>query len=181
MSQKKGKRIMNAQMNEKVMTNNEVTTSAPYFWYDHTKEKIIGKELNFKKSGIPGSDQDKELMARIAEHSNYTFRVIKPQKEKNSYKGLKLPLMYDYIDCFGSEEMMEKFNEMKKNGTRFPAIKSWFLDLFPKFNVEKAKKEIRECRLGLIKAKYKVTLTAPKNRKSTSKIAELPKASGQYQ
>ena len=94
---------------------------------------------------------------------------------------MKLPLMYDYIDCFGSEEMMEKFNEMKKNGTRFPAIKSWFLDLFPKFNVEKAKKEIRECRLGLIKAKYKVTLTAPKNRKSTSNIAELPKASGQYQ
>lgn len=167
-------------MNNQMMNEKKTTVETTYFTYDHIAKKIVGSELNFKKSGIPGSDQDKELMARIAEHSNYTFRVIKPQKEKNSYKGLKLPLMYDYIDCFGSEEMMEKFNEMKKNGTRFPAIKSWFLDLFPRFNVEKAKKEIRECRLGLIKAKYKVTLTAPKNRKSTSNIAELPKASGQY-
>jgi hypothetical protein len=87
--------------------------------------------------------------------------------------------MYDYIDCFGSEEMMEKFNEMKANGTRFPVIKSWFLDLFPKFNVEKAKKEIRECRLGIIKAQYKVVKAAPKNRPSTSNIADFPKASNQ--
>ena len=168
-------------MDENVMTNNEITSPAPYFWYNHPRKKIVGKELNFRKSGNPGSAQDKALMCAKREHPDYGYEIIKPQKEKNSYKGLKLPLMYDYIDCFGSEEMMEKFNEMKKNGTRFPAIKSWFLDLFPKFNVEKAKKEIRECRLGLIKAKYKVTLTAPKNRKSTSNIAELPKASGQYQ
>ena len=164
---------MNAQMNENVMTNNEVASPAPYFWYDHPHKKIVGKELNFRKSGIPGSKQDKELMARIAEHSNYTFHIIKPKKEKNSYKGLKLPLMYDYIDCFGSEEMMEKFNEMKRDGTGFPAIKSWFLDLFPKFNVEKAMHDIRRYRLGNIKAKYKVVQLAPKNRPSTSNIADL--------
>ena len=170
---------MNAQMNENVMTNNEVTTSAPYFWYDHTKEKIIGKELNFKKSGIPGSAQDKALMSAKAQHPNYTYYIIKPVKEKNSYKGLKRELMYDYIDCFGSEEMMEKFQQMKEDGTRFPAMKSWFLELFPKFNVEKARKEIREYRLGHIKAKYRVAKIAPKNRPSTSNISELPKASNQ--
>lgn len=169
---------MNAQMNEKVMTNNEVTTSAPYFWYDHTKEKIIGKELNFKKSGIPGSAQDKALMYAKAQHPNYTYYIIKPAKEKNSYKGLKRELMHDYIDCFGSDEMMVEFLKMKKDGTGFPAMKSWFLDLFPKFNVEKARKEIREYRLGIVKAKYKVVKTAPKNRKPASNISELPKASG---
>ena len=171
---------MNKQMmNENVKTNNEITSPAPYFCYDHIREKICGTELNFKKSGIPGSAQDKALMIAKKQHPDYGYDVIKPQKEKNSYKGLKRELMYDYIDCFGSDEMMDKFNEMKKDGTRFPAIKSWFLDLFPKFNVEKAKKEIREYRLGNVKAKYKVVKTAPKNRKSTSNIAELPAASGQ--
>ena len=164
-------------MNVKAAT----TVATTYFTYDHINKKIDGTEENFRMSGIPGSAQDLALMACRKAHPDYEYRIVKPLKEKNSYKGLKLPLMYDYIDCFGSEEMMEKFNEMKANGTWFPAIKSWFLDLFPLLIVDMAKKEIRECRLGLIKAKYKVTLTAPKNRKSTSNIAELPKASGQYQ
>ena len=168
---------MNAQMNEKVMTNNEVTTSAPYFWYDHTKEKIIGKELNFKKSGIPGSAQDKALMYAKAQHPNYTYCIIKPKKEKKSYKGLKRELMFDYIDCFGSKEMMEQLQKMKEDGTGFPAMKSWFLDLFPKFNVEKARKEIQKHRLGKVKAKYRPVKL---HTKATSNN-ELPKASGQYQ
>ena len=78
-------------------TAQRITTSAPYFWYDHTKEKIIGKELNFKKSGIPGSAQDKALMYAKAQHPNYTYCIIKPAKEKKSYKGLKRELMFDYI------------------------------------------------------------------------------------
>ena len=162
------------------MSNNVTarTTTSAYFTYDHIAKKIVGSELNFKKSGIPGSAQDKALMYAKAQHPNYTYYIIKPAKEKKSYKGLKRELMYDYIDCFGSEEMMEKFQQMNKDGTRFPAMKSWFLDLFPKFNVEKARKEIREYRLGIVKAKYKVVKTAPKNRKPASNISELPKASG---
>lgn len=167
--------MANKMLNE----NGKTTVTTTYFTYDHIAKKIVGTELNFKKSGIPGSEQDEELMARIAEHPNYTFRISKPMKEKNSYKGLNRPLIHDYLDCFGSEEMMEKFQKMKEDGTGFPYIKSWFLDLFPKFNVEKAKKEIREYRLGKVKAKYKVVKAAPKNRPSTSNIAELPKASGE--
>lgn len=166
-------------MNNQMMNEKKTTVATTYFTYDHIAKKIVGSELNFKKSGIPGSEQDEELMARIAEHPNYTFRISKPMKEKNSYKGLNRPLIHDYLDCFGSEEMMEKFQKMKEDGTGFPYIKSWFLDLFPKFNVEKAKKEIREYRLGRVKAKYKVTLTAPKNRKPSSNIADFPQASNQ--
>lgn len=163
---------MNAQM---MKENAKATITTTYFTFDHINKKIIGTELNFKKSGNPGSEQDKELMARIAEHPNYDFKVIKPAKEKNSYKGLKRELMYDYIDCFGSEEMMEKFLQMKEDGTAFATMKSWFLDLFPKFNVEKAKKEIRQYRLGHVKARYKVVKAAPTNRKPHVNLAELPK------
>lgn len=166
-------------MNNQMMNEKKTTVAATYFTYDHITKKIVGTELNFKKSGVPGSKQDKELMARVAEHPNYSFYVIKPKKEKKSYKGLKRELMFDYIDCFGSKEMMEQLQKMKEDGTGFPAMKSWFLDLFPKFNVEKAKKEIREYRLGNVKAKYKVVKSAPKSRPSTSNIADFPKASGQ--
>jgi hypothetical protein len=166
--------MANKMLNE----NGKTTVTTTYFTYDHIAKKIVGTELNFKKSGIPGSAQDKALMYAKAQHPNYTYYIIKPAKEKKSYKGLKRELMYDYIDCFGSEEMMKQLQKMKEDGTGFPAMKSWFLDLFPKFNVEKARKEIREYRLGNVKAKYKVVKTAPKNRKPASNISELPKASG---
>ena len=156
---------MNAQMmNENV----KATVSTTFFTFDHINHKIIGTELNFKKSGIPGSEQDKELMCRIKEHPNYDFKVIKPAKEKRSYKGLKRELMYDYIECF---------QQMKKDGTAFATMKSWFLELFPKFNVEKAKKDIQKHRLGNVKAKYKVV--KKNTTKPAANITELPVASGQ--
>ena len=58
-------------MNENVMTNNEITSPAPYFWYNHPRKKIVGKELNFRKSGNPGSAQDKALMCAKKEHPDY--------------------------------------------------------------------------------------------------------------
>ena len=63
---------MNAQMkNENVVEN----ATTPCFTYDHINHKIVGTELNFRKSGIPGSAQDVELMARLAEHPDYTFQI----------------------------------------------------------------------------------------------------------
>ena len=165
-------------MNARKMNEN-VKATAIYFTYDHINHKIDGTEENFRMSGIPGSAQDLALMACLREHPDYDFRIVKFQKEKRSYKGLGRELMYDYIDCFGSEEMMAELNKMKEDGVSFAKRKSWFLDLFPKFNVEKAKKDIQKHRLGKVKAKYKVVKFAPKsNNKPGSSIAELPKVSG---
>ena len=161
------------------MKNVKATVSTTYFTYDHINKKIDGTMENFELSGIPGSAQDLALMACRKEHPDYDFRIVKLKKEKNSYKGLKRELMHDYIDCFGSKEMMEQFQQMKKDGTAFPAMKSWFLDLFPHFNVEKAKKDIQKHRLGDVKTKYKVVKATPKNSKHASNISELPAASGQ--
>ena len=72
--------MKNQAMNENV----KATVSTTYFTFNHLTRKIVGTELNFKKSGTPGSAHDIELMARIAEHPHYDFLVIKPEKEKNS-------------------------------------------------------------------------------------------------
>ena len=155
--------------------NVKATVSTTYFTYDHINKKIDGTMENFELSGIPGSAQDLALMACLREHPDYDFRIVKFQKEKRSYKGLGRELMYDYIDCFGSEEMMAELNKMKEDGVSFAKRKSWFLDLFPKFNVEKAKKDIQKHRLGKVKAKYRPVKL---HTKATSNN-ELPKASGQ--
>ena len=63
---------MNAQMmNKNVKAVNDVTTPAPYFFYDHLREKIYGTEFHFKKSQIPGSAQDKALMCAKRAHPGY--------------------------------------------------------------------------------------------------------------
>ena len=77
--------MANKMMNE----NGKATVTTTYFTYDHIAKKIVGTELNFKKSGIPGSEQDEELMARIAEHPNYTLEIVQAiyivYKIKNFY------------------------------------------------------------------------------------------------
>ena len=169
---------MNAQIkNENVVEN----ATTPCFTYDHINHKIVGTELNFRKSGIPGSAQDVELMARLAEHPNYTYLMI-PAKEKNSYKGLTCPLMAEYLEMTKQELLSATLKKMRDDGVGFPTIKSWFLELFPHFNVSKAKREICDYRLGNVKRKYKVVKAEPKatdTPKPASNITELPKVIGQ--
>lgn len=170
---------MDAQMMNVKAT---IKTTTPCFTFDHIHKQIVGTELNFRKSGIPGSAQDVELMARLAEHPDYTFQIIKPAKEKNSYKGLTCPLMAEYLEMTKQEVLSATLKKMRDDGVGFPAIKSWFLDLFPHFNVSKAKHEICDYRLGRVKTKYKVVKAEPKatnTSKPASNITELPKVSGQ--
>lgn len=135
------------------------------FTYNHITKKIVGTDINFQKAGIPGSALEKELLARMEGQPTYTFEVIATEKkpEKRSYAGLTMELMEDYLSIWDNE-MAEvaraKFAEMKakqeKKELRFSIIKSWFLELFPKFDVKKAKKEIREKKFKDAKAPYKV-------------------------
>ena len=170
---------MDAQMMNVKAT---VKTATPCFTFDPIHKQIVGTELNFRKSGIPGSAQDMELMERLAEHPDYTFLIIKPKKEKNSYKGLTRELMYDYLEMTKQELLSAELQKMKNDGVGYPAIKSWFLDLFPGFNVSKAKREVQKYRLGNVKQKYKVVKANPKTTdtsKPASNIIEMPKASEQ--
>lgn len=154
---------MNAITEKKMLT---ATTSTKFeFTYDHVNQKIVGTDISFQKSGIPGSKQEAELMERMAAHPNYTFTVIETEKKpaKQTYKGLKIEVMEAYLSIYQGEladEMREQFAKMKvkheEKKMPYSTIKSWFLDLFPKFNVEKAKREIQKANLENAKAPYKV-------------------------
>ena len=135
------------------------------FTYNHITKKIVGTDINFEKAGIPGSALEKELLARMAGQPTYTFEVIATEKkpEKRSYAGLTMDLMEDYLAIWENDladAARAQFAEMKakqeKKELRFSLVKSWFLELFPKFDVKKAKKEIREKKFKDAKAPYKV-------------------------
>ena len=150
------------------MTNNTNSTNntrtATYFTFDHFGKKIVGSELNFKKSGNPNFPQYEALMSAMAAHPNYELFAVAPKKEKQTYEGLTLTLMEEYLNLVYEDELAdvarEKFAEMKAKKLNkklaFATIKSWFLELFPKFNVNKAKMEIRAKKLARSKEPYKV-------------------------
>lgn len=151
---------MNAtKMNELTAT---ATTSKKFaFTYDHVNKKIVGTDIAFQKAGIPGSALEAELMARIEARPTYTMYVIPTEKKpaKQTYAGLTMEVMEAYLAIYEGElavEMRAKFAEMKGKHEPYPTIKSWFLDLFPRFNVNKAKTAIKAKKLENAKAPYKV-------------------------
>ena len=161
--------------------------------YIHKINGKLGALVGFNKE--VSDDLAKGIVMQVASMNPVAIsvedcpaEVIATEKKpaKRSYEGLTMDLMEDYLAIYEgelAEEACKQFAAMKAKKEQrelsYPTIKSWFLDLFPKFNVEKAKGDIKRYRLGHVKAKYKVAKTAPKNRKSTSNIADFPMASGQ--
>ena len=151
--------MMNAQMNA-------TTKSATYFTFDHIRKAIVGSEFNFKMAGNPEKPQYGALMAAMDRHPSYTLTPIASKKKvekKQSYEGLTMDLMEEYLKVYEGEladVARAKFAEMKakkeEKKIAYPTIKSWFLDLFPNFNVNKAKMEIKAKKLESAKAPYKV-------------------------
>ena len=147
-----------------INNNSNNTRSAIYFTYDHFNKKIVGSELNFKKSGNPNNPQYAALMEAMAAHPNYELSAVAPKKEKQTYEGLTLTLMEEYLNLVYEDELAdvarEKFAEMKAKKLNkklaFATIKSWFLELFPKFNVNKARAEVKAKKLDAAKSPYKV-------------------------
>ena len=170
--------IMNATMNNLTAT---ATTSKKFaFTYNHITKKIVGTDVAFAKAGIPGSALEKELLARMEGQPTYTFEVIETVKKpaKKTYAGLTMEVMEAYLAVYQGElavEMRAQFAEMKNKKEKYPTIKSWFLDLFPHFNVNKAKTAIKADNLEKKKAPYKVIKVSV----NTAQLAEQRKQGNQ--
>ena len=138
---------------------NTRSTAAVYFTYDHFNKKIVGSELNFKKSSNPNNPQYAALMKAMADHPNYELSAIAPKIKKQTYAGLNSPLITEYVELFGNEAQKAELAEMIDNDEVFATIKSWFLDYFKcGFSVEKAKEKIAYHKLNARKAKVRTAV-----------------------
>ena len=160
------------------MTNNTTSTNntrtATYFTYDHFNKKIVGSELNFKKSGNPNNPQYNALIDAMNAHPTYALSAIAPKVKKQTYAGLNFELMMDYVEYKGNETQKAEFAEIVDSNDSYPTIKSWFVENFKVgFSVEKAKREIAEYKLNARKAKVR-TAVRVKTAKATPATVEAP-------
>ena len=157
-----------------ITTSTNNTRTATYFTYDHFNKKIVGSELNFKKSGNPNYPQYAALMAAMAAHPNYELFAVAPKKEKQTYAGLNTGLIAEYVELFGNEAQKAELNQMVNDNEAYPAIKSWFLDYFKcGFTVEKAKREIAYRKLNTKKATVR---KAVRIKVAPAAVVEMPAA-----
>ena len=156
-------------------STNSASISAPkFFRFNLFNDTIEGSESNFKKAGNPTSAQYAELMQFKAIQPTFKFAPIastKKVEKKQTYKGLDMGLMADYIRIAGDEQSQAEFNHMVEGKTAYPTIKSWFLEEFKHFNVNQAKTQIAKYELADRKA------TVRKVVKAKMVMAEEPKAS----
>ena len=159
--------------------NFAMNTSATYFTFNHINKTIVGTEFNFKMSGNPNKPQYEALMTAMAMHPNYTLTPVastKKVEKKQTYAGLTLPLMSDYIRIVGTEQVKAEFNHMVEGKTAYPTIKSWFLEEFKHFNVNQAKAQIAKHDLTARKAAVR-TAVKVKTAKVAPAVVEMPIAS----
>lgn len=150
--------------------------SIRFFTFDHVQKKIIGSQFNFDKSGILGTEQYTALMIAMAKHPNYELFPIAPAKEKQTYQGLTLKFMNAYIQAVGTEESKALYNTYIEQKNHFATIKSWFLEEYKGFTMEKAMQELRKHtkdenhkKLVAVKAKVRES-TKDKSTQSTSPL-----------
>lgn len=140
----------------------KMNPAAVYFIFDHVGKKILGSEYHFKKAGIPGSAQYAALMARMEAQPTYKLSPIPAKKKvekKQTYAGLTLALMKQYIAIKeNNERLMTEFEKMREDKACYPTVKSWFLEAFPGFEVNRAKTEIREFKLRNYKKVVRMTV-----------------------
>lgn len=153
--------------------------TAAYFTFNHINKTIVGSEFNFKMSGNPTKPQYEALMNAMAMQPTYTLAPIastKKVEKKQTYAGLTLPLMSDYIRIVGTEQVKAEFNHMVEGKTAYPTIKSWFLEEFKHFNVNQAKAMIAKHDLTARKAAVR-TAVKVKTAKVAPAVVEMPIAS----
>ena len=154
-------------------------SSKNLFTFNHINKTIVGTEHHFNQAGIPNSTAYKALMAAMELQPTYSLAPIastKKVEKKQTYAGLTLNLMADYIRISATEQVKAEFTHMVEEKVAYPTIKSWFLDEFKNFNVNQAKAQITKHDLTARKAAVR-TAVKVKTAKVAPAVVEMPIAS----
>lgn len=110
---------------------------------DHAKGKIVMDRTFAKLSMDTRSEEYAHLQAVRRDYPTYEVitKTIKPNPNKETYKGLTYEYMTNYILTHETEEnalaVIREFNELRvisnchRQGLRYPTIKRWFLNKYP--------------------------------------------------
>ena len=156
------------------------TSSKNLFTFNHIDKTIVGTEHHFNQAGIPNSTAYNALMAAMALQPTYSLAPIPSTKKatkKQTYKGLDMTLMADYIRIAGTEQVKAEFNHMVEGKTAYPTIKSWFLEEFKHFNVNQAKTMIAKHELTARKTAVRTAVKVKMVKAEEPKVSTIALAS----
>lgn len=156
------------------------TSSKNLFTFNHIDKTIVGTEHHFNQAGIPNSTAYNALMAAMALQPTYSLAPIpstKKVEKKQTYAGLTLPLMSDYIRIFANEQVKAEFTHMVEGKTAYPTIKSWFLEEFKHFNVNQAKTMIAKHELTARKTAVRTAVKVKMVKAEEAKASTIALAS----
>lgn len=108
--------------------------------------QLIMDKTFYKNSRIYGSRE--YLMLQKAKKDNPGYAVVQRKIKKNvsmeHYKGLTYTYMENYIEKYGGANVEALICEYKRlrdivsahsRGSRYPVVKSWFLEKFPEIDL----------------------------------------------
>lgn len=110
---------------------------------NHAEGKIVMDRTFAKLSEDTRSEEYAHLQAVRRDYPTYEVitKTIKPNPNKETYKGLTYEYMTNYILTHETEEnalaVIREFNELRvisnchRQGLRYPTIKRWFLNKYP--------------------------------------------------
>ena len=175
--------IMTTTTSSFVSASNTTIATPKFFRFNMINDTIEGSEFNFKKAGNPASEQYAELMQFKAIQPSFKFAPIastKKVEKKQTYKGLNTKMMSDYIALVGTDVQKETIKHMVDKKVAYPTMKSWFLEEFKGFNVNKANTMIAKGNLNAKKATVRKVVKANMAKAAEAKattVVELPTAS----
>ena len=129
------------------MTNN---TSSVRFNYDFFKKTIVGTKASFDKASKGFGPAYVELAAKMAEHPDFTCVVKepkKPAKPKQTYKGMDIPFMVDYLTAINDSTTLKTLNDVidfaeKAGRSKYPLAKRVLFDAYECFDYVEAKRVV---------------------------------------
>ena len=146
------KKIKRPRAERRLIMSN--TTSSVRFTLNFANKAIVGTKASFAKAGKGTGDVYEELVALMAKHPDFGFEVKapkKPAKPKQSYKGMDIPFMLDYLAAVKDTQTRDRLEAVlefaEKNGkSKYPLVKRSFFEVYEGFDYAVAKKVVSKYR-----------------------------------
>jgi len=124
-----------------------VTTVSPRFSFNFPNRTIVGTKASFDKAGKGTGSAYEELVAMMEKQPTFGFEVKapkKPAKPKQTYKGMDIPFILDYLAAIGDNKTLKRMNDVmdyaKENKLKkYPLVKYELFAAYNEFNYNDAK------------------------------------------
>lgn len=120
------------------------------FVLDFANKTIVGSKASFDKAGKGKGDAYEKLVSLMAKHPDFVCVVKEPKepaKPKQTYKGMDIDFILDYLAAIGDTKTLDKVNDViayaeKDKLKKYPLVKYELFAAYKKFNYNDAKEKV---------------------------------------